>query len=112
MAFDVILEMNGSEARITLTGELDAASAPAFKAEIDNAASANAQRLVFFMEGLTYMASAGLRALIFARQKMGADVDIYLIGTQDEVRDTLEMTGFHYSVIMLDAYDGEQMGNN
>ena len=40
---------------------------------------------------------------------MGADVDIFLIGTQAEVRDTLEMTGFHYSVIMLDEYDEAQM---
>ncbi len=111
MAFDVKLEMVGSEARITLAGELDAASAPAFKTEVDNAASANAQNLVFFMEKLSYMASAGLRALIFARQKMGADVDIYLIGTTAEVKDTLEMTGFLYSVIMLDEYDEAQIGS-
>lgn len=112
MAFDAKLEMIDSEAQITLTGELDAASAPVFKEEIDSAAGADAERLVFFMEGLSYMASAGLRALIFARQKMGADVDIYLIGTQDEVKDTLTMTGFHYSVIMLDEYDPSQIGSD
>ncbi|MFN2188295.1 MAG: STAS domain-containing protein [Candidatus Promineifilaceae bacterium] len=106
MEFDVNLEMVGSEARITLSGELDASSAPIFKTEIDNAAAAKATRLVFFMEDLTYMASAGLRSLIFARQKMGQDVDIYLIGTTEEVRDTLEMTGMQYSVILQDEYDG------
>jgi anti-anti-sigma regulatory factor len=43
--------------------------------------------------------------LVFARQKMGANMDIYLVGTTEAVRETVEMTGFHHSVIMVDQYE-------
>ncbi len=109
MAFDANLDVNDSIAEITLEGELDAKAAPEFRDVVEEAATRDVKCLVLLMEGLTYMASAGLRVLIFARQKMGQGVNIYLVGTQEEVRETLEMTGFHYSVTMLDEYDQTQM---
>jgi anti-anti-sigma factor len=57
------------------------------------------------------MASAGLRSLIFAKQKMGAGVDIFLVGAQPPIVDTLTMTGFHHSVTMLDEYDAATLEN-
>ena len=110
MAFDVSLEMlNNGLAKITLSGELDASVAGDFRDKVDEAAQKGAKRLVLIMEDLEYMASAGLRSLIFAKQKMGASVDIYVIGAQDAVVDTMTMTGFHHSVIMLDEYDAAQI---
>ena len=32
-----------------------------------------------------------------------------MIGVQDTVRETLEMTGFQHSVIMLDTYDAAEI---
>ncbi|MBN1180402.1 MAG: STAS domain-containing protein [Anaerolineae bacterium] len=108
MAFDVSLEMTkNGVAKITLAGELDANVAGEFRDKVDEAAQKGAKRLVLLMADLEYMASAGLRSLIFAKQKMGADVDIYVIAAQDPVMDTMEMTGFHHSVIMRDEYDAE-----
>ena len=112
MAFNVTLEMTDRGiAKITLSGELDASVAPTFGAEIENAAAQQAKRLVLLMQDLEYMASAGLRALVFAKQKMGADVDIYVIGAQELVMETIQMTGFHYSVIALDEYDAAEIEN-
>ena len=105
MAFDATLETSGNIATITLIGELDANSAGDFRTQVEGAAAANPQKLVLMMEDLTFMASAGLRVLIFAKQKMGSDVDIFVIAPQEPVRETMEMTGFHYSVILLDEYD-------
>ncbi|MCK9463558.1 MAG: STAS domain-containing protein [Proteobacteria bacterium] len=104
MALNATFETTEDEARITLGGELDAASASQFKELVEKAAAGGPRRLVLFMKELGFMASAGLRVLIFARQKMGANVVIYVVGAQGPVRNTLEMSGFHRSVVVQDDY--------
>lgn len=104
MAFDAQLAFADTVAKITLTGSLDASSAPQFKEVIEQAAVHSPSRLVLLMNDLEFMASAGLRVLIFAKQKMGSQVDIYVVGSQGPVLGTLEMSGFHHSVYIRDSY--------
>ena len=105
MAFNATLEINNKTAKISLSGELDAKTADEFKTQIEAAAAQEPKHLVLFMENLEYMASAGLRVLIFAKQKMGTNVDIYVVKPQEMVLDTLEKTGFHHSVFVVDDYN-------
>lgn len=107
MAFNATTEITDNVAKITLSGELDASTATAFKTEVEKASESGVKRLVLFMQDLEYMASAGLRVLIFAKQKMGSDADIYVIAAQEMVMDTMEKTGFHHSVIIQDEYTGQ-----
>ena len=109
MSFTSTIEIINGTAHITLSGELDASVAPLFREKVEEAAHAQAQRLVLLMGDLEYMASAGLRALAYAKQKMGPNVDIYMISVQEPVLDTLTQTGFVNSVILLDAYDASQI---
>lgn len=109
MAFDASLEVVNNVAKITVTGELDASTAPQLKTKLEEAAAEEPKRLVLMMEGLEYMASAGLRMLIFAKQKMGNSVDIYMVGTQEMVLDTISKTGFDQSVFLVDKYDEAQL---
>lgn len=109
MTFDLHSRFTADGAEIVLTGELDAAVAGRFREEVERAADRSIARLVLQMKDLTYMASAGLRVLIFARQKMNA-VDIFIVGAQEAVRDTIEMSGFQYSVFMVDASDEDAPG--
>jgi anti-anti-sigma factor len=104
MAFDISLKQGPNEAIIKLTGELDAAVAPQLKEAVEKAAEGKPERLVFDVSELEFMASAGLRVLIFARQKMGAGVSLYVIGSRGPVLNTLTMSGFHHSVILQDTY--------
>jgi anti-anti-sigma factor len=106
MALDITLDVQDEVAKITLAGDLDASTAPQFKEKIEEAAAAEAKKLVLLMSDLEYMASAGLRVLIFSKQKMGADVDIYVVGAQEMILETIEKTGFHHSVIIQDTYEG------
>jgi anti-sigma B factor antagonist len=111
MAFSATLKMEAGIAKITMSGELDASMAPMFQKEIEAAAAQKAKRLVLLMSDLEYIASAGLRALVFARQKMGPGVDIYVVGAQQQVMDTIQMTGFDRSIIALDTYDAGMIEN-
>lgn len=109
MIFEATLEMRGPIALITLSGELDAATAPEFRERVEEAADQKARRLVLIMSDLEYMASAGLRVMIFAKQRLGPDVDLFLVGAHDSVADTIEMTGFYQGVILRDAYDAAEI---
>lgn len=107
MGFSISVEGGQGEASIRLVGELDAAAAPQFKEVIEKLAETKPQRLILYMDQLEFMASAGLRVLIFARQKMGAGVSLYVIGSRGPVLNTLKMSGFHHSVYLQDTYAPE-----
>jgi anti-anti-sigma factor len=105
MSFSATLTVDGSTALMTLVGELDATTAPTFFDSVTLAAeNGPPHRLVLIMDQLRYMSSAGLRGLVFARQKMGNDVEIVLVGANEAVSQTIRMTGFDQSVVMSERY--------
>lgn len=107
MGFNISVEEGQGEATLKLSGELDAAAAPEFKEAIEKVAQEKPARLVLLMDELEFMASAGLRVLIFARQKMGPGVSLYVVGSRGPVLNTLKMSGFHHSVYLQETYAPE-----
>jgi anti-anti-sigma factor len=105
MVFSATSEIINNTAIITLSGELDASSAPDFKSEVEKATERGVVRLVLKMADLDYMASAGLRVFIFAKQKLGSDKEIYVVSPQEMVLDTLQKTGFHNRLVIVNSYD-------
>jgi anti-anti-sigma factor len=101
---------SGDEAHITITGELDGSSAPQLRDEIDEAAKETPKRLVLFVKDLEYIASAGIRVLVYAKQKIGTELDIYVVGAQHQIVDTLQKTGVDRSVYLVDTYDAAKNG--
>lgn len=106
MSLESSLDMTqNGVARITLSGKLDANTAKQFQEHIEQAIANKAKRIALLLGNLTFMASAGLRVLVFAKQKVGNAVDIYVIEAQEQIVDTINMTGLSYSVTILDSYD-------
>ena len=105
MALTAKLEIVNNVAKIALTGRLDASTANQFRELIEQAAAQKVKAAALLLGDLEYMASAGLRILVFARQKMGVAVKIYVVAPQTLVRETIEISGFSQAVILLPAYD-------
>jgi anti-anti-sigma factor len=104
MAFQIETAVEEAVARMTLVGELDSLSARVFQTEIEKIASLPIEALVLDMEKLDFMSSAGLRVLIFSKQKIGPKLSIYIVKPQELIVDTLEKTGLHHSVTIVDQY--------
>ncbi len=105
MTFDARMHLDDGTATIRLTGELDRHAAPRLNELVIEAADQQVLRLVFLMDALTYMSSAGLRCLVFAHQKMPRAVEIVLVGTRREVAETIRLTGFDRSITMQESTD-------
>jgi len=95
----------GGDGCLVLAGELDAAAAPQVRAAVEALLAPKPAKLVLFLEQLTFMASAGLRILIFAKQKQ-PEVQIHLIKPQPPIVETLKKTGFYESVYVEDEWSG------
>jgi anti-anti-sigma factor len=104
MAFNITSEVTEGSAKLTLEGSLDSASAPTMQEEIQKVALEKPQTLVLYVSGLSFMSSAGLRMLVYAKQKLGTAVQIYLVQPQGQIVDTLQMTGIIHSVHIVDNY--------
>ncbi|MGK3963989.1 STAS domain-containing protein [Sorangium sp. So ce118] len=102
MIFQAISEFSGGVATINLVGQLDADSAPAFMEEVVKIMALSPSRLVLMAKGLTFMSSAGLRVLIYARQRLGRALPIYVVEPQASLRETLTLTGFDRAVYIID----------
>ena len=105
MPLTITHEISNGISKISLSGRLDAATAQTLKTEVEKAAAAHAKTIVLMLADLEYMASAGLRVLVFAKQKMGPTAKIFIVGAQSMVKETITLSGFHQAVSILDAYD-------
>lgn len=93
-------------AKITLAGRLDATTAPVLQEELKQLMGQELKDIVFFASELEYLSSAGLRIIIFAKQKIGAHSNLFLIGAQEAVLEVIEMSGLTNFMDIADSYEG------
>ncbi|MCE7068575.1 STAS domain-containing protein [Dyadobacter sp. CY326] len=104
MAFQIESLIQDQVATFTLHGELDSLSARVFQTEIEKIANQPIDSLVLDLEDLNFMSSAGLRVLIYSKQKIGPKLSIYIVRPQELIVDTLTKTGLQHSVTIVDQY--------
>lgn len=84
---------NENSVTISLAGSLDATNAGELLEELKKLIGKKIEKIEFSVAGLEYIASAGLRVIIFTKQKIGKDANIYLISPQDDVKEVIKMSG-------------------
>jgi len=94
----------GAVAKITICGSLDATNSSALQEELKKLIGQKMERLVFLAKDLEYISSAGLRIIIFAKQKIGADAQVYFIGAKDAVLGIIKMSGLDNFMVIQDSY--------
>lgn len=78
---------------LALIGRLDTMTAPELEAEV-SALLPTAESLVFDMEKLEYISSAGLRVILKTQKALNQKAGLKLINVSNDVREVFEITGF------------------
>lgn len=104
-----MLEVTEGTAKISLTGLLDTTAVPVFEEELNKAIAQPVKRLVLLLQDLKYISSGGLRVLIWAKQKMGVDVGIYVVGAQEQVIATFQNSGLCDEITIVHDNDSVQI---
>jgi len=96
----------GKVSKVKLHGHIDASIAPEIMDELRELVGKDIQTLVLYADELEYIASAGIRAIVFIKQKLGAKVDVYLCGASEAVLDVFKMTGIDRFLNIQDTFEG------
>jgi anti-anti-sigma factor len=86
---------------VTLKGRLDATSAPDLYTAMEKLKGTAISKILFDVKELEYIASAGLRVIIFTKQKLGQNAEVFMEGANDMVKSVLEMTGCENFVTLI-----------
>lgn len=92
---ETIIEINGSDAVISLVGRLDTPSAPQVETEVKKATVAEVKSALVDCSQLSYISSSGLRILITLHKhflKCGGTLTVKALSP--EIKDVFDMTGF------------------
>ena len=91
----MIIEKKIENEKVTLTvsGRLDTTTAPELEASLDEVLE-NTKELIFNLENLEYISSAGLRLILKAQKSMNTNGSMKLTGVNDSIMEVFDITGF------------------
>ena len=78
---------------VELQGRLDTATSPQLEAELRTSVNGITE-LIFDLENLDYISSAGLRVLLTAQKVMNKQGEMKIKNVKPEIMDIFEVTGF------------------
>ena len=84
---------DGSSLNLNLEGRLDTATSPQLEEELKRSLE-GVSKLLFDLEGLEYVSSAGLRVLLSAQKIMNKQGEMKVVHVNDVIREIFEVTGF------------------
>lgn len=89
---------------ISLCGDVDTKTAPDLLDALTALELSALLELRIEMAQVGFLSSAGLRALVFAKQKMPHSSRLILIGTSDEIADVITKTGLNQAVTLVSSH--------
>jgi len=100
------IDVTDGIARIDLGDRVDTNNAGDLTETLRTLVGQDVAKVVFEASNLEYLSSAGLRAIVFAKQKIGQGLEVILVGAKEEIADVIKMTGFDSFVSIQDSFEG------
>ena len=104
-----VLEVTKDTAKISLSGVLDTAALGILQKALEKATAQPIKRIIFLLQGLESISTTALRTLIFFKQKLGSNVDFYVVGATESVKNCIQTSEFYEGVKMVDEHDMVEM---
>ena len=105
MPLSIKVNQGESIATLSISGEVDTKTAPDLLQELTALNLKELSELRLDLSEVAFMSSAGLRAIVFAKQKMPHSSRLYLIGASDLIIDTVKKTGLSQAVVFVSGED-------
>lgn len=86
-------KINDNELTVSLEGRLDTTTAPQLEAELKDKLD-GVETLIFDMNNLEYISSAGLRVLLSVQKIMNKQGAMKVTGVKETIMEIFEVTGF------------------
>ena len=83
----------GGKLTIALEGRLDTTTSPQLEAELRTSVN-DVTELVFDLDKLDYISSAGLRVLLAAQKVMNKQGEMKIVNVKPEIMEIFDVTGF------------------
>ncbi|MCR5815566.1 MAG: STAS domain-containing protein [Ruminococcus sp.] len=89
----ITMTRNEKELTVALEGRLDTLTSPELEEQLEPELEAT-EKLIFDLEGLEYISSAGLRVLLGAMKAMEESGEMLVKNACPDILDIFEVTGF------------------
>jgi anti-sigma B factor antagonist len=109
---EIAQSSSGDVTILAISGDVDGSTAPTMQEQI-LAAAQPGSKLLLDLSNVGFMSSAGLRVmLLLYRQISGNKGKVILVGLSDDIRSTMQATGFLKYFTLADTVDAGLAGLN
>ncbi|MFN8621804.1 MAG: AGE family epimerase/isomerase [Chloroflexota bacterium] len=103
-SFTVEVALDGNVATLVIDGNLGRDGVKHLQREISKITSAQTKRVILEVTDLESIDPVAVRALVFGKQKLDIDVDVYVVGARQEVVEIFHQEEVLEEIILVDDY--------
>jgi anti-anti-sigma factor len=103
MALTIDVVKGDVHVTLVLNGDVDTKTAPELLGHLTSLELHALEQLRLDLIEVDFVSSAGLRAIVFAKQKMPHSSRLYLIGPSSEIVETITKTGLAQAVVIVES---------
>jgi anti-anti-sigma factor len=103
MSLTIDIVQGDIHATLVLSGDIDTKTAPDLLSQLTSLELHALEQLRLNLLDVGFVSSAGLRAIVFAKQKIPHTSRLYLVGASEQIIDTVTKTGLAQAVVIVDS---------